>query len=425
MSSMGASSLRRAGRAWVRGAGRLAFGLFLLLGGCAELPAIGPTIGEVEGDGATLSTDPYVIIDVDKNVAQRLRAWKQSGFAAHFESKAPPPDLRIGIGDIVQINVLEQAPGIVTQPTVLGATTSQATPLGASPMTMQPVQVGNDGSITVPYIGRVVAAGRAPEAVRAEIERKLASKAIFPQVQVSVTNPSGLSANSATVGGEVNRAGIFPLQPSGNRLLDLVAEGGGARFPPYETTVYLTRRGRREEATLQSVLENPKQNLFIYPHDEIYLARTQRTFSVLGASSKVGRYSFETAHVDLAEAVAIGGGFVDASADPAGVYVFRYEPSSLVRALKPEVKSDETTAPVLYRVNLRGGDGYFLSKEFEIFDGDVVLLANSDGAQFQKMLNIVQTITSIGIGVKGIAQQNSVVVSPASTTGGSTVIPTQ
>jgi polysaccharide biosynthesis/export protein len=208
--------------------------------------------------------------------------------------------------------------------------------------------------------------------------------------------------------------------------LDLVAEGGGARFPPYETTIYLTRRGRREEASLQSVLENPKENLFIYPHDEIYLARTQRTFSVLGASSKTGRYNFETAHVDLAEAVAIGGGFVDASADPAGVYVFRNEPSRLVGTLKPEVRPQDSTAPVLYRVNLRGGDGYFLSKEFEIFDGDVVLLANSDGAQFQKMLNVLQTITSIGIGVKGIVQQNSVIVSPASTaSSASTVIPTQ
>ena len=103
------------------------------------------------------------MIDVDKSVAQSLRALKQSGFAAHFESKAPPPDLRIGIGDIVQINVLEQVPGIAASPPVLGATTSQTSPLGtSSPMSMQPVQVGNDGAITVPYIGRVVAAGRSP-----------------------------------------------------------------------------------------------------------------------------------------------------------------------------------------------------------------------------------------------------------------------
>ncbi len=389
----------------------------LLVSACAELPAVGPTIGEVEKSGASLSAEPFVIVDVDAHVVQTLDSLRPIGFAGHLESRAPRPDLRIAVGDTLQISVLEQTPGLFS---TLGAQQQQQTGDGrsASPMVMQPTQVGIDGAINVPFAGRVMAAGRTPDAVRADIEKKLANKAIFPQVQVLIVNAaSGASANSASVDGEVNRAGLFPLMPSGNRLLDLIAEAGGARYPAYETTVYLTRRGQRREVALQSVIENPRENVFIYPHDDIYLSRQARTFSVLGASSKVGRYGFETAHVNLAEAVAIGGGFVDTSADPAGVYVFRYETPAVVRMMKPDAAiPDNAEIPVLYRTNLRGGGGYFLATKFEMRDKDVVLLANSDGAQFQKMLNILSNGANIALTAKTLAQQNSVVLTTLSTT---------
>lgn len=388
--------------------------LTLFVSACAELPAVGPTIGEVESNGASLSTDPYIIIDADKTVVRTLNSLKPVGFSAHFERAAPRPELRIAVGDTIQVNVMEQAPGgLFSPPTAPGQ--NGASP--SFPTVMQPIQVGADGAIMVPFAGRIAAGGRTIESVRAEIESKLANKAIFPQVQVLIASPTGVSANSATVGGEVNRAGLFSLHPAGNRLLDLIAEAGGARYPGFETKVYVTRRGQRREASLQNVIENPKENIFIYPHDDIYLSRNERTFAVLGASTKVGRYGFETAHLNLAEAVAIGGGFADSTADPAGVFVFRYETPSLVKAMRPEAAVVQQAAiPVLYRLNLRGGDGYFLSIKFEIRDKDIVLLANSNGAQFQKLLNILESGANFALVTKGVAQQNSSVLTTISTT---------
>jgi len=391
----------------------------LFLSACGELPAIGPTVGEVEQNGASLSTDPFIVVDVDANVVRTLDSLKPIGFAGRLENRAPRPDLRIAVGDTLQISVLEQSPGLFTTPITPGAPQQTGEARSNAPMVLQPIQVGIDGAINVPFAGRVMAAGRTPDAVRADIERKLANKAIFPQAQVLImSTASGASANSASVGGEVNRAGLFPLMPAGNRLLDLIAEAGGARYPAYETTVYLTRRGQRREVSLQNVIESPRENVFIYPHDDIYLSHYARTFSVLGASSKVGRYGFETANVNLAEAVAIGGGFVDSSADPAGVYVFRYESPAVVRSMKPGLAlSDAAALPVLYRTNLRGGDGYFLATKFEMRDKDVVLLANSDGAQFQKMLNILENGANFALTAKTLAQQNSVVLTTLSTAG--------
>ena len=389
---------------------------FLLLGGCGELPAIGPTVGEVEGGQSFQTTNPFVVIDVDKKIVATLGGLKSEGFGGRFESRAPRPNLLIGVGDTLQINVIEQTPGGVFSSQTTTTAAPGANSILPGPMSIQPSQVGADGSIVVPFAGRVIAAGRTVESVRADIESKLATKAILPQVQVMVLSSTGVSSNSATVGGEVNRAGIYPLPPSGNRLLDLVAEAGGARYPAYETVIYLTRHGQRHSTSLQTLIERPRDNVFIYPHDDIYLSRNERTFSVLGASTKVGRYGFETPHVNLAEAVAIGGGFADASADPSGVYVFRYETASLVRAFRPDTQlGEDATIPVLYRVNLRGGDGYFLSTTFEIRDKDVVLLANSDGAQFEKLLNILQNGTNIALTAKTLGQNNSVVLSTIST----------
>ena len=85
--------------------------------------------------------------------------------------------------------------------------------------------------ISVPFGGRVQAAGKTADELRVEIEKALADKAANPQVQVYITSAANVVANSATVGGEVNKAGVFPLQSSGTRLLDLIAELAAAVFP--------------------------------------------------------------------------------------------------------------------------------------------------------------------------------------------------
>ena len=154
--------------------------------------------------------------------------------------------------------------------------------------------------------------------MRAEIEKALSDKTANPQVEVYESTSANPGSNSTVVGGEVNRAGMIALQPSGTRLLDAIAQAGGAKFPAYETTVRLSRNGHTATASLQSIVDHPNENVFVYPHDDIYLSHDPRTFTVLGASVKVGRYNFGTERVNLAEAVGEGGGMVDAAADPGG-----------------------------------------------------------------------------------------------------------
>ena len=165
----------------------------------------------------------------------------------------------------------------------------------------------------------------------------------------------------------------------------MIAEAGGAHYPAFETTVHLTRNHREAAASLQRVVDRPEENIFIYPGDNIYVSRDPKTFTVLGASTKVGRYNFGSETLNLAEAVAEGGGFVDAASDPAGVFVFRYEPLKFVNSLRREAApTDADPTPVIYRLNLREGGGYFRARRFAMRDKDIILIANSDGAQLLK-----------------------------------------
>ena len=397
----------------------VATGILALTSGCSTMPAAAPTALEVE-NVATNPLNQITVLDIDNSIISALAAVRPEGFAGQFSSRAPRADLRIAVGDTLQISVIEQSPGLFSTSGGASAAPQNAGSMGGA-TNFLPVTVGQNGMISVPFAGPVRAAGLTIEALREQIEHKLADKAVNPQVQVALQSGTSLGgttvgatvgANSATVGGEVNRAGVVPLRPSGSRLLDVIAEASGARYPAFETTIHLTRNHREAAASLQRVVDRPEENVFIYPGDNVYVSRDPKTFTVLGASTKVGRYNFGSETLNLAEAVAEGGGFVDTASDPAGVFVFRYEPLKFVNSLRQEAApTDADPSPVIYRLNLREGGGYFRARRFAVRDKDIILIANSDGAQLQKFVTLLSGMSAIVANVSTAA----LVVNPNST----------
>ena len=367
----------------------------LALAGCSSLPESAPTAGEVEASGNTSATGIYVF-DLDRSVIAALGHSPDKGFSGRFGTQAPAADLRIATGDVLQVSVLESSGTLFKRPGDAGAAG------GASSTGLLPVTVEKDGTVTIPYAGKVRAAGLTPTELASDIEHRLADQAVNPQVQVAPVASTEGGANSAAVGGEVNKAGVFSLRPSGTKLLDLIAEAGGARFPAHEMTVQLTRGKRDASVSLDRIIQKPEENIYVYPGDTIYLSHDPKTFSVLGASTKVGRYTFGSPTLNLAEAVAEAGGFVDAVSDPSGVFLFRYEPSSVVEALKPGDASvpPKSMLPVIYRLNMRDGDGYFRAREFQVHDKDIILLADADGTQLLKFVNLLQGASATATNVR-------------------------
>jgi polysaccharide export outer membrane protein len=271
------------------------------------------------------------------------------------------------------------------------------TPAGIT--TVPPQVIESDGSITMPYVGRISAIGRTPGQLGQEIEKMLKGKAVEPQVIVTLVNGGG---SIATVGGEVGQPKQVQLSMRGERLLDVIAQAGGSKFPPYESYIRIVREGYVGTILLQTVISTPSENIAVQPNDQIFVIRNPRTFTVMGASQKVSQYTFDTERVTLVEAVARAGGPIDQVGDPTGVYLFRYEPWDVARAIwqrpPPEVYGGGKPppfVPILYRVGMSGAGGVFMGQAILLRDKDVVLITNAEATQIQKAMGIVRGFTGV------------------------------
>jgi polysaccharide biosynthesis/export protein len=84
-------------------------------------------------------------------------------------------------------------------------------------------RVRPDGRISIPVIGEVVARGKRPAALAAEIQDRL--KDIVKVPSVIVTFEQGTEMKVSVVG-EVRNAGVFQIEPGSNVLHALAAAGG-------------------------------------------------------------------------------------------------------------------------------------------------------------------------------------------------------
>ena len=252
-------------------------------------------------------------------------------------------------------------------------------------------QVGPDGAISIPYAGRVEVAGQTPVEVQHTIETLLGPKALDPQALVFVKRSA---ANSVSVAGEVIRGRRVALSPGGDRLLQVIAAAGGAKAPPHETFVRLSRDGVTASVPLATLVADPAQDIYAEPGDVLTLVRRPQTFSVFGATGQNAAITFAADHLSLAEALAKAGGLLDERADPRAVFLFRYEPVSLVRALGQPVASGASggLSPIVYRLDLNQAKSYLLARRFPVRDKDVIFVAN---AKTQPIYNFFQVLSQV------------------------------
>jgi polysaccharide export outer membrane protein len=115
------------------------------------------------------------------------------------ERAAMGGDYVIGVGDVVNIRVYEQD-------SLSGD-----------------MKIRRDGKIALPLAGEIVAAGKHPLELSAEIETRLKQFVVGPRVTVNVTTAQPISV---TVVGEVPKVGVLTLEPPA-RLIEALAQSGG------------------------------------------------------------------------------------------------------------------------------------------------------------------------------------------------------
>ena len=368
------------------------------LGGCSTLPTAGPTTGQVVDQAVKDDQARFDIVDVDNNVVSALLARPAESFQSRFRQYGKPPDSKIGIGDAITVTIWEAAGGGLFG----GGITTGVSP-GSRSVTIPDQVVARDGAISVPFADRIHVAGQSSLEVQRTIEQRLAEKAIEPQVLVNITRSI---TNTATVSGEVVAGARVPLSINGDRLLDLIALAGGAKSPVYETFVRLSRNGVTATIPMEQLVSEPAENIYAWPGDVLTLVRIPQTFSVFGATGQNMQVTFGAEKITLAEALAKAGGLQDLRADPAGVFLFRFEPPAVVGALKASALATGPggSSPIVYRLDLSDANSYFFAQRFPVEDKDVIYVANARLNELQKFFTLLNTITGpviTGIVVKG------------------------
>jgi polysaccharide biosynthesis/export protein len=355
---------------------------FLALAACASLPASGPTVDAI--NAAQKESADFGIVDIDSAALADLSTPVASGPGELVRLNAAGAVDLLGPGDVLQISIYEVGAALFaarSNPT--GA--NLFAPPSAAAETLPPIVVGHDGAVSLPWIGRLTAAGKTPDALAAEIARALRGKSQDPQVVVSVRENV---ANTVMVMGEVRKPGRLPLSLAGERLLDAVALAGGPSNAVQDSMVQLNRDGRSASVPLAAIAAGSPDDVPLRSRDRIAVTYQPRTFTVFGATGKVSELPFQSPRVSLAEAIARAGGPSDQQADASAVFVFRYQPSA----------ADGTPVtgarPVAYRLDLLKAQSYFLAQGFEMRPRDVIYIANARSNQQTKLIQILNLFFS-------------------------------
>ena len=212
------------------------------LSGCASLPANAPTSHQVQ-HSLKRGDMPYTLVDIDTKVAMtptppnRLPLLQLEALGAGPGTGAERTDL-IRPGDTLTIAIYEVGVSLFANAAPAALAGDAGPTANAQRIT---VQVRDDGTIDLPYIGTLKAEGTYPESLAAEIKGRLRRFSESPEALVGITDTV---ENVAYVSGLVAKSGRYRLSSARERLLDVIALAGGSTVEPADAELRIVRGDR-------------------------------------------------------------------------------------------------------------------------------------------------------------------------------------
>lgn len=372
------------------GRGLIAALCALTLGACSTLGAAGPSAGNIREAGEREYADTGIqVVELGAEAVAQLNSYSAStSFAEVFGDTGVSPTV-VGPGDILDIAIWEAPPSVL-----FGSTAGNprlAVDSDAASVTEIPQQqIGEDGRISVPFVGRIEVAGLRPEQIEAIITSRLRGRANDPQAVVRLARNE---SRTVTVLGNVRDSGRVVLSARGERLLDALASAGGTQEDIEESTVQLARGTNRAVMPLEQVIADPAQNVGLRPDDVITVQHKPFSFVALGAVNQNAEIPFEGVGISLAEALGRAGGLNDRRANVRGVFIFRLEDQEAVGPLlgEPARTTSDGRIPVVYSLKMSDAESLFAMQDFRMRDGDVLYISTAPGVELERFL---QTISS-------------------------------
>lgn len=332
--------------------------------GCSTMPAFGPDAeainqASIQGENPAADILPFELVNV---TAATLPTHEQSTalFPITFRNQQfLSADETISIGDQLNILIWE-----VADDGLFATAGNRETILN--------VEVSNSGQITVPYAGSLNTGGLTTAQLRSSLLERYQGRAVEPEIAVSITSAEG---RSATILGNVRSPGRLTIPARGIRLLDLIAQSGGASLPPWETSVTIQRGSASGTLMLAEISRSQTNNIVILSGDTVTVDHAPRRFAVYGGVSRPGNIEIPIEAANLAYLIAEVGGLNDRVAQARSVYVFRSEPG--------------TRNATAYQFDFSRPDALLLAGVFQLEPSDITYVASADAADFQRFVTIL------------------------------------
>ncbi len=261
-------------------------------------------------------------------VALGLGAWAAQAQPATAAAAAAAPEYRLGAGDVVRI-VVYQNPDLTLE-----------------------TRVSETGAVSYPLLGSVRIGGLAVSAAEKLIADGLKSGNFVkaPQVTLILLQVKG---NQASVLGQVNRPGRFPIETTDMRLTDLLANAGGVASTGGDLLVLSgTRAGRpyRLEVDLPSVFgPNPgaaqANDVIIQNGDVLWVDRAPLVY-IYGEVQRPGPMRLERG-MTVMQVLAAGGGLTQRGTER-GLRVHRKGADGKVQVVQPGMDDNLKDGDVVY-----------------------------------------------------------------------------
>lgn len=341
-------------------------GAAFLLQGCNSLPAAGPRPGNITAEAG--AEQGFAFVDLDTATVSMLAAGLPE---PEGETYGELPRARstlgvLGAGDALRVTLWEQTPTAMTM-------TAERAPLDVT------VRVASDGSISVPYAGRLRAAGSTPARLEAAIRGVLAGQARGLQVSVGVVDDQ---TSSVTVSGDVARPGRVPLLSGARMLSDVLATAGGARSNDRLSLARVRRGGTVAARDLRTIAEDPSSDIELAPGDRVFVTkRDNAVFHAFGAVNRPGEQPIDFGSPTLARALSRVAGLDPNRADATSVFLYRPRPQG------------DGAVPTVHRLDLRRAGGFMLADNVRLHNGDILYVGEAPVAEVAK---VIQLVTGFG-----------------------------
>ena len=368
--------------------------IFLCLGflcACSWLPSSGPNHKAVINlKDNTTELPEVLVLDLDNLLAQKLALKQQPQTFSDLQNKNSVYSGVLAVGDELEISIWEAPPAVL-----FGSTMGVSGDGGAGVVKLPNQVISKQGTITVPFVGLIKAAGKTTEKVQEIIIHSLWNKANKPQALVNLAKNNSASVTVVSDG----KGLTMPLTNKKERVLDAISAVGGVQSDITEIAVQLTRGSAVRRLPLENLISSDKENIFLKAGDVISFLHNPNSFISLGAVGTAQEIRFSVNGLTLSEAMGRMRGLLDERSDPRGIFIFRH---TSFKELSPEQKKEwsakgygeKNDVPTVYRLDLLNPQSFFAMQKFPILDKDIVYVSNAPMAEFQKFIRMIFSLTS-------------------------------